>query len=1041
MLAAARGRREVVARDGDEGGDNDGSEVAYTPPETPASARAAEERIYAASRDAAYKVQLDTFKAEMSKVTALDVHERLWTSLTHDGFMERPATLAARMHRAHAKVRTSTTHDLNRRFLSRVLEPWASVPALRIRRQRLVEDRLDLETGCTLSQLSRDRCVDRIGHMTRIVEEIEQEQRESEADDALALERVAHMAGDSDRTMLRAALSSTQPYDVEVREGREGRNVNGQFRPRCEECAALHIPDPYHAQRSCPLRARDRKVLQNAREGRAAAGHATHAGYESPEESHAAHAHAGQGSGPQWRGGASRQQQYQSEESRRSECCNCQKADAGHTSYTQCPQPLNQRLRKRLSYRPMDLQRRTAFLAKLQKPNLDKQQPPGAAHAGDAHADGQPDGEGKHSRKQRNGRSRQPKHKGAVMHAAGGESPEHESWEDAYYLGTEDGTTMVAIRAVEHAAEEEGSHCGGEAVAARLSTLLYGVKGRSGRKSRAAIAAAPPSAVQPQAPAATRRLGRPRVLPPGIANDQGARMERPGWSETRERLAHRPRGFEPDFSTPGSAPASFGPPLSDEQVMDRSQLDVRQQQLLHAWRNALEHLTCPNVNMKMLCEGGNAAAAAATRWRTALSEVLNGYVDRRDEYHVACEAALARAVKRVLASAPLTLTDFRYQDMSAVLRHAVRSVLGIHLDPYVPSPIGPPQPQPYSLSTDADAPAATAATTAAANGDPCGQVITLRVLPLAARQHLARDDAALVQRRAEQAEYYTRKAQLGFDRPGTALIDMAHTALHLADMPISAALVDTGCDIAGISRPFYQRLCKEQGIQPSIGHVRMRGIVPGVSQCDMVVEPLPLTFNRGTTWEISLPWPRWVILDNPALPDVLLDTSVVRALSLTILSDGTACYLLDVARGLHGPQAVVPFRTLGTDVESLHLEVADLDAIGALPHCDPNKCYVFPLDAAGGKAGAVRAISGYSGMGTVSFRMVEGGVHFENLQLIEANEERKQLQLMHDLWPERLPDKVMQRAFDLGDAVGHDITQLTAEHYYADSLLVDKHVH
>eukprot|EP00873_Tetraselmis_striata_P023798 jgi/Tetstr1/444062/TSEL_003302.t1 len=111
---------------------------------------------------------------------------------------------------------------------------------------------------------------------------------------------------------------------------------------------------------------------------------------------------------------------------------------------------------------------------------------------------------------------------------------------------------------------------------------------------------------------------------------------------------------------------------------------------------------------------------------------------------------------------------------------------------------------------------------------------------------------------------------------------------------------------------------------------------------------------------------------------------------------------------------------------------ADLDAIGALPHSDPNKCYVFPLDAARGKAGAVRAISGYSGMGTVSFRMVEVGVHFENLQLIEANEEhrqdlRKQLQLMHDLWPERLPDKVMQRAFDLGDAVGHDITQLTAE--------------
>eukprot|EP00873_Tetraselmis_striata_P017524 jgi/Tetstr1/437788/TSEL_002829.t1 len=367
MQAAARGRRELVARDGDEGGDSDGSEVAYTPPETPAAARAAEERIYAAARDAAYKVQLDTFKAEMYKVTAMDVHERLWTSLTRDGFMERPSTLAARMHRAHAIVRTSTTQDMNRRFLSRVLEPWASVHALHIRRHRLVEDRLDLETGRPLSQLSRDRCVDRIGHMARVVEEIEQEQREREADDALALERVAQMAGDSDRTLL-------------------------------QRCCRMPV-----------------------------------------------------------RGGRRRDMP---------------------------PTPVMRRPRRAMLRMPMLAKAvdPSGGAAPLQKPNQDKQRPPGAAHAGEAQADGQPDGEGKHSRKQRNGRSRQPKHKGAFMHAAGGGSPEHESWEDAYYLGMEDGTTMVAIRAVEHAAEEEGSHCGGEAVAARLSTLMYGVKGRSGRK-------------------------------------------------------------------------------------------------------------------------------------------------------------------------------------------------------------------------------------------------------------------------------------------------------------------------------------------------------------------------------------------------------------------------------------------------------------------------------------------------------------------------------------------------------------------------------
>eukprot|EP00873_Tetraselmis_striata_P012277 jgi/Tetstr1/432541/TSEL_021914.t1 len=52
--------------------------------------------------------------------------------------------------------------------------------------------------------------------------------------------------------------------------------------------------------------------------------------------------------------------------------------------------------------------------------------------------------------------------------------------------------------------------------------------------------------------------------------------------------------------------------------------------------------------------------------------------------------------------------------------------------------------------------------------------------------------------------------------------------------------------------------------------------------------------------------------------------------------------------------------------------------------------------------------------------------------LIEVNPDRredlrKQLQWVHALWPDRMPERVARHAFDLGEAMGHDITHLTAE--------------
>lgn len=1119
-------------------------EEALPEPETATAAQQAEARIFAEARDATYRVQLDSFRAEMEKVTALDVHERLWTCITRAGFYERPATFATRMHRAHAKVHTSTIQDLNRRFTSRVLEPWEKSPGLRSRRQHHLEFAIDPETRCSLDQLSRDRHTDRVDDIARIVEKIEREQQDREADNALAMERVAQIVTDSDMSMLQAALDAIHPADMEVREGREGRNVNGQFRPRCDECAALHIPDPYHTPRFCPLRARDRKRQQQKQQptGRANTGTAG----EADSMPDAGKAQPGKGNvgkpTPHARAAADGKRQAQPPAPpAEAVCWNCGRPDADHKFYVECDQPLSPQLLKRFTFKPADQRRRTEYLAKIGKPQLDRQRHAGTAAAakGGAMAD-KADSKATPSTQAEGGGQA---HYGASQTTC---------WEDDFYLDVdESGSCGVAIQTgvtgfqpgagSDESWQAQDVTAMQTAAAATLNNIMYGVKGRSGRKPKAATTAEQPAstAVEPtgaQRQPPQRGPGRPRVLPTGVAADPGSRMEQPGWSEMRESLAHRPRGFEPDFGAPGSTPQSFGPAQEDMQVMDSDQRDVRQQQLLHAWRTALQHLTIPNVSMALLCEGGNAAAAAASRWRTALAEVLNGRVNRRDEYHVACEAALANAVKRVLATAPPTLMDFRYQDMGVVFRHAVSSVLGIHLEQVRPSPIAPQPAQPFSMSVDMAQQRNVEAQTVPqlmpahnptgyANQSRVACDVHLSVQDLTARQPLQEADPELCRRRQAQAEYFAEKAKQGFSRPGTAMIDMQHTTVHVAGVPIRSVLYDSGCDIVGFSRPCYERVCAALKHVPRTGRISMEGIAEGAALSTLVSEPLTITFNQGTSWEVSVPWPKWVVLDNPKLPDVLIDTALARALQFKLISDGTAYYPIDPERGTDSPHAIVPLldsgatmlsaarvhqwlnpapqpmaRAVGGEADGQantarsneaqadvnfsftqqHEEwagtccrlqhttcdeavvyagnglvpdygeqrqavldsgrrlplsgytQADLDAVGALPHTDPDKCYVLPLDTVAGRAGAIRAISGYTGMGTVPGKQLEEGVHFENLQLIEANADRredlrKQLRLWNQRWPDRLPEEVARHAFDLSEAVGHDITQLTAE--------------
>jgi hypothetical protein len=93
--------------------------------------------------------------------------------------------------------------------------------------------------------------------------------------------------------------------------------------------------------------------------------------------------------------------------------------------------------------------------------------------------------------------------------------------------------------------------------------------------------------------------------------------------------------------------------------------------------------------------------------------------------------------------------------------------------------------------------------------------------------------------------------------------------------------------------------------------------------------------------------------------------------------------------------------------------------------------FVLPLSNASGKAGGLRGMSEFAGMGTEPCKAIQEGLLFENLQLIEGNCERRedlrlQLEWRRAKWPERIPAEVVEHAFNLGDRVDHDCQQLTS---------------
>eukprot|EP00873_Tetraselmis_striata_P032909 jgi/Tetstr1/453173/TSEL_040190.t1 len=83
------------------------------------------------------------------------------------------------------------------------------------------------------------------------------------------------------------------------------------------------------------------------------------------------------------------------------------------------------------------------------------------------------------------------------------------------------------------------------------------------------------------------------------------------------------------------------------------------------------------------------------------------------------------------------------------------------------------------------------------------------------------------------------------------------------------------------------------------------------------MEPLPIRLNHQTSWEVSIVWPKFAVLDNPDLPDLLVDLSMMHAVQIVLHpSRMEAYYPICPGAAAHGEQAVVPVQDAG---QTMHM--------------------------------------------------------------------------------------------------------------------------
>ena len=625
---------------------------------------------------------------------------------------------------------------------------------------------------------------------------------------------------------------------------KETRYINGQHRPRCDVCTALGETDQFHNPRYCPTRKAVRAGKQRAVEDdRKPRGGPAFAQSERAMLQHSA-AEDADVMFTERRSSNPRPSGTPLPNRETEECWNCKKK--GHR-YTACPQAItDESCLRRLRLIEKEREIRKWYLGK---------------HPLQASANTQSVAEGGDSPSvsilKRSDQASSSKASLAVKFAGCDPSDEE------YWLSSSNMTTRASMFP--------------------------------------APAAASPASRAPAVPA--RQRGRPRVLPPGTAQDPGVRMQQPGWDAQRERLNRLPQGFAPSGAV--SQPAEAAAPVQ----RDQEAIDIRTQQLLHALRSAFQFARFPSLATTAVTDGGE---QQMQRWITAREAVLQGRLDQRDHCAVAWQAVVDDVVRRFFAQAKLTWADLSQINLQALCGEAVRSVYGVELR-VTPTVVPPPQ-RPPVTPTQSTAPVSApqpAQNEEPAEGTPApaeqeqapadevddivgdylerlrqwsrqqeqeqappteeGNSMAMTVLDLSDRQPLPENDSVMEQRKrliADQRQHPTVR------RRWLAMVDTDITRVRVGRVEISLALLDSGCDWLSIHADVA---VKAGYTYAADGRVSVQGAT-GVMMANRTQQPVTISFNPGINWSVEWTVPSAVVHSDDNLPEVIVDTGTLSAM-------------------------------------------------------------------------------------------------------------------------------------------------------------------
>ena len=781
--------------------------------------------------DVDYTDVTDVYKGYLSEVGSAAAVESQRQVVTEraGGFQQTPSELARAVRAAHvARFGRTNFTEANKLLYSLLVKPWATIEELK-RREPYVKWEL---------QELRFSEADNLAPIAMRIQEYEDKAIKEETD-ARLLQRDYE---------LQRQLPGGQRRDTIV--------VDGRHLPRCDVCTALNLKNQHHYGNKCAVRKTMKQQVSEDTKTNASTSGRRGSMYVLENDDHqedSAEALAMRGGPPQGR--ARDFSGKKPTPPAEGECWNCK--GKGHR-YTDCEHQItDENCLRRLKTVPYEYERRKRFLEKnpLARRGANEQPPPVKSILKNT------------SRDEQRG------------NASG--SPMREDDTDEDYWLTNNTTVFTQLLPMKPEWQSD--------ITAQAGTMA--------------------------------RRGRPAQLPPGSRNDRGLRMQQPGWEEQRERMNHLPQGFEPGM------PANQGSAGPSPASATEGSGEFRQHQLYQVMRSAFQHARFPSLSTTAITEGGE---QQRQRWIAAREQVLQGRYDQRDHCAVAWQAAVDDVVRRFLAQARLSWNDLCQVVLRGICRQAVQSVYGLTIEQEMSVPpavsraplttiqedIMEQDVLPATMPPTADVPIAEEAvphqqvdqivseymqrlrqwkdqppvvdapaeSTVAPNpdmavedqsgsdddDDRAATNHTVHALDVTARQALAADDPILLCRQKQIAEQRPRAM---VRRRLMALVDTDVTAIKIGHATVTLTLLDSGCDWLSIR----EDVAVNAGYTYSSEGVSVQGAT-GQTMSRRTQQPVDITINPNTNWEVTYTVPSAVVHTGMRLPEVIVDTGTLAAM-------------------------------------------------------------------------------------------------------------------------------------------------------------------